>query len=261
MKNKAIILFIFLLAQVVVQAQCLVNSIAFQPGEVLKYGAYYNWGIIWLNAGEAEFTVSNHNYEGRDVYHFRANGSTFKSYDKIFRVRQKYQAYVDTETLKPLWYERDVLEGNYTAFENYTFDYENNQINAYVQRRGNPGVNRTLPLTPCLFDVLSAIYYFRSVDFSKYGVGDKIPVSAILDRRTYNLHLRYLGKEEVRTRDRTRYNCLKFAIQLVGGTVFKDGQEAIVWVTDDKNKIPVVVEAPIRVGSVKVMLTNVQNLK
>ena len=261
MKIKAIIPLIFIWAQIAAYSQCNVNSKAFNSGEVLRYGAYYNWGFIWLNAGEAEFTVTSKKYEGRDVYHLYAYGSSYKSYDWIFKVREKYQSYVDTETLQPLWYERDVTEDRYTAFEDYKFDYENNVINTYVQKRKNPGVYGTLPLTPCLFDVMSAIYYFRSVDFSNYRVGDRIPVNIILDSQSYNLYMRYLGKEEVRTRDRKRYNCLKFAVQLVKGTIFKEGEDAIVWVTDDENKIPVIVEAPILVGSVKAILTDAKGLK
>jgi hypothetical protein len=258
---KAIIPFMLMWVHIVTHAQCYVDAKAFDPGETLKYGAYYNWGFIWLHAGEVEFTVTSKKYEGLDVDHLYAYGTTIKSYDRIFRVRDKYQSYVDPQTLQPLWYERDVTEGNYTAFEDYKFDYENNLINTYVQKRKNPGMYGTLPLTPCLFDVMSAIYYFRSVDFSKYSVGDKIPINMVLDSESYNLYMRYLGKEEVKTRNKKKYKCLKFAVQLVEGSVFKGDEDAIVWVTDDKNKIPVIVEAKIIVGSVKAILTNANGLK
>ena len=258
---KAIISFILTWILIVTHAQCYVDEKAFKPGETLKYGAYYNWGFIWLHAGEVEFTVTSKKYEGRDVDHLYAFGTTFKSYDRIFKVRDKYQSYVDPQTLQPLWYERDVKEGNYTAFEEYKFDYENNLINTYVQKRNNPGMYGTLPLTPCLFDVMSAIYYFRSVDFSKYSVGDKIPINMILDSESYNLNMRYLGKEEVQTRNKKKYKCLKFAIQLVEGSVFKGDEDAIVWITDDENKIPVIVETKIIVGSIKAILTDANGLK
>jgi len=200
-------------------------------------------------------------YEGRDVYHLYSYGASYKSYDWIFKLREKYQAYVDTETLMPLWYERDVYEGGYTAFEDYKFDYRNNLIHTYVQKGSNPGVDGSLPLTPCLFDIITAVYYFRSVDFNKYKPGDKIPLNMILDSESYNLSMRYLGKEEVKTRDKKKYKCLKFAIQLVEGTVFKGDEDAIIWVTDDANKVPVIVEAQILVGSVKAILSDAKGLK
>jgi len=108
---------------------------------------------------------------------------------------------------------------------------------------------------------MSAVYYFRSVDFSKYRPGDKIPINMILDSETYNLYIRYLGKEEVKTRDKKKYKCIKVAIQLVEGTIFKGNEDAIIWVTDDENKVPVMVEAQILVGSVKAILNEAKGLK
>ena len=251
----------FVWMQIAVYAQCSVDTKAFAPGELITYKAYYNWGIIWIHAGDVEFKVTSKKYEGRDVYHLYSYGTSFKSYDWIFKIREKYQSYVDTETLMPLWYERDVTEGSYTAFEDYKFDYKNNQIHTYVQKRKNPGVTGALPLTPCLFDVISAVYYFRCVDFSKYREGDKIPISMILDSQTYQLYIRYLGKEEVKTRDKKKFNCIKFAVQLVEGTVFKGDEDAVIWVTDDANRVPVIVEAQILVGSVKAVLSETKGLK
>jgi hypothetical protein len=186
--------------------------------------------------------------------------SSYRSYEWIFKLREKYQAYIDPETQLPLWYERDVVEGSYTAYEEYRFDYKNNQIRTYVQKRNNPGVTGTLPLTPCLFDVLSAIYYFRSLDASKIKPGDKLPINMILDSNAYNLFIRFIGREEVKTRNGTKYKCMKFSIQLVEGTVFKGGEDAFVWVTDDENKVPVLVEAQILVGSVKAILNETKGL-
>ena len=242
-------------------AQCRIDTKAFGHGEEITYDAYYNWGFFWLHAGEVDFKVTSQKYNGRDVYHLYAYGTSFKSYDWIFKIREKYQSYVDPETLMPLWYERDVTEGTYTAFEDYKFDYQNNLIHTYIQKRQKPAVVGTLPLTPCLFDVMTAVYYFRSVDFSKYKAGDKIPINMILDSQTYDLYIRYLGKEEVKTRNKQKYKCIKFSVQLVEGSVFKGGEDCIIWVTDDKNKVPVIVEAKILVGSVKAILNKTKGLK
>jgi len=260
MKIKAFITTVLMFVQIVSNAQCKIETRAFGPGERVTYNAYYNWGLIWINAGEVEFEVNSKKYEGRDVYHLFSYGSSYKSYDWIFKVRQKYQAYIDPVTLQPLWYERDVVEGNYTAFEEYKFDYKNNVINTYVQKRSRPGVTDSQPLTACLFDVLTSIYYFRSIDASRLQINEKIPITMILDKDIYNLYIRYLGKEEVSTRNKKKYKCMKFSIQMVEGTIFKGGEDALVWVTDDENKIPVIVEAQILVGTVKAILNDTKGL-
>jgi len=261
LKTKLIIPILLAWVQIVTYAQCHIDSKAFAPGEIVTYKVYYNWGFIWVSAGEVEFKVTSKKYEGRDVYHLYGYGASYKSYDWFFKVREKYQSYVDPETLLPFWYERDVVEGNYTAFEDYKFDYTNNLIHTYVQKRSNPGVKGTLPLTPCLLDVMTAVYYFRSVDVSKYKAGDKIPINMILDSEAYHLSMRYLGKEELKTRDKKKYQCIKFAIQMVEGSIFKGDEDAIIWITDDINKIPVMVEAQILVGSVKAILNETKGLK
>jgi len=242
-------------------AQCQINTVAFAPGEVISYNAYYNLGFIWLHAGDVEFKVTSKKYNERDVLHLYAYGTSFKSYDWIFKIRQKYQSYVDPETLMPLWYERDVVEDTYTAFEDYKFDYQNNLIHTYVQKRKRPAVENALPITPCLFDVMTAVYYFRCVDFSKYKEGDKIPIHMILDSQKYDLYIRYLGKDEVKTRNKQKFKCIKFSASVVEGSVFKSGENIIIWVTDDNNRVPVIVEAKIIVGSVKAILNETKGLK
>jgi hypothetical protein len=42
--------------------------------------------------------------------------------------------------------------------------------------------------------------------------------------------------------------------------VFKDAEDMTIWVSDDKNKIPIRVESAIQVGSVKVDITAYENL-
>jgi hypothetical protein len=109
--------------------------------------------------------------------------------------------------------------------------------------------------------VLTAIYHARNLDFSKYSIDQKIPLSLIIDNEIYDLYLRYQGREEIKVRGGTRYNCIKFSAMLVEGTIFSGGEHLTVWVTDDKNRIPVMVKAKILVGSVKAVLKSTRNLK
>ncbi len=83
----------------------------------------------------------------------------------------------------------------------------------------------------------------------------------LLDNEIYHLSVRYLGKELLKMKDGRKYNTIKFSIQLVEGTVFKAGEDLIVWATDDKNHIPVMVDAKILVGSVKALLQSTENLR
>jgi hypothetical protein len=109
-------------------------------------------------------------------------------------------------------------------------------------------------------DVLSAIYYSRNIDFSKAKIDDKIPFSLFLDYEVFNMYIRYLGKETIKTRYGT-FRTIKFKPLLVKGTIFEGGENMTVWVTDDQNRIPVRIESPIIVGKVKVDMMSYANIR
>ena len=61
--------------------------------------------------------------------------------------------------------------------------------------------------------------------------------------------------------DGKSYETLKFSILLVEGTIFKGGEDLLVWITADKNRVPLLVEAKILVGTVKASFKYAVNLK
>jgi archaellum component FlaG (FlaF/FlaG flagellin family) len=144
-----------------------------------------------------------------------------------------------------------VYEGGYKKYENVTF---NHAANTAVT---NEGVYK---VPNCVQDVLSAIYYARNIDFNKYNPGDKIPFSMFLDNETYDLYIRYIGKETIKTKY-GKFKAIKYKPLLIKGTIFEGGEKMMVWVSDDANRIPVRVESPISVGNIKVDMMGYRNLK
>jgi hypothetical protein len=231
--------------------QCFDQNFAYKEGEILKYQAYYNWGFIWLNAGFVEFKVKQTSYLTRPVYYFDAYGSSHKSYDWIFKVRDHYESYLDKETLQPLWYSQINYEGGYEVNNRYWFDYEKKKLVANTQNSNRALMKDTLSLPACTFDLISVVYYCRNLDFSKLKKGDIVPIKSIIDNQFFDLYIRYLGKEKIKNKNDIEYNCIKFSALLVEGTIFKGGEDMYVWVTDDLNRIPILVQAKILIGSVK----------
>ncbi|HPI54618.1 MAG TPA: DUF3108 domain-containing protein, partial [Chitinophagaceae bacterium] len=74
-----------------------------------------------------------------------------------------------------------------------------------------------------------------------------------LDDEVFPVHIRYLGKQQITTKFGT-FRTIKFKPKLIQGTLFKGGEQMTVYVTDDDNKIPVLIETPILVGTIKVEL-------
>lgn len=253
------ILFLLFISKV--SSQCADGKYSFQPGEIISYSAVYNWGFIWVNAGTVDFIVEENKNEDDSTFLFKGIAKSLKSYDWFFKVRDYFYSEVDCQTFYPIWFERNTSEGGYEVLNKYSFDYTTNRIYSDTQNSDKPRTLDTLAIEKTTHDVLSGVYQVRNIDFSKYNINDTIPVRMIIDNEIFNLYVRYLGKEILKTRDNRKFRTLKFSALLVEGTIFKGGEDLFVWVTDDKNKIPVLVEAKILVGSIKALLVNTANLK
>ena len=254
---RIVITVVFVLSGYNILAQCVEKVTAFKPGEKLSYEAYYNWGFIWIHAGDVQFTVSQKKYLNKNVYYFDATGNSLKSYDWLFKVRDRFQSMVEMQLFAPVWAERSTQEGNYKAYENYSFG-PNGKIYSVVENSTKPYKRDSLKASSCTYDVLSLIYGFRSISFDKYKPNEKIPLKIVLDNQLYSLFVRYLGKETIKARDGKKYRCIKVSALLIEGTIFKGGEDMLIWITDDENKIPVLVEAKILIGSVKACLTKIE---
>lgn len=229
---------------------------AFSPGEQLKYKAYYNWGFIWLYAGDVTFSV-NFSKESNKIYHFSSIGKTRKGYDWLYKVRDKFESKAFAESLAPVSYSRKTFEGGYFVNNYYQFDYKKKKIYTSTENSKKPNTRDTLDLQNRTIDVLTAIYYCRNLQFSTLQINDTIPLRLIIDNQIYNLHIRYLGIDNITLKNKKTYTCIKFSILLVAGTIFKGGEDLYVWVTNDKHRIPVLVESKILVGSVKAMIEDI----
>ena len=226
-----------------------IRNTAFNAGEQLTYRVSYVLAGVALNGGEATFNTSLEKYQGKSVYHVVAEGKS--THDLFFKVRDKYETYIDTGTLQPYKFIRNVDEGGYKTFENVSF-YK--ATNTAITNSG------TYTIPSCVQDVISAIFYARNIDFDKYHPNDTIPFDMFLDRRVYHLHIRYLGKQTIRTKY-GKFRTIKFKPLLVKGNMFEGGEKMTVWVTDDPNHIAVRIESPVSVGRIDVDMIKNHNLR
>ena len=228
------------------------TQMAFVGGEKVTYKVGYYLSPLWISAGEVFFETRDTTLEGDSLYYFNAKGWTFKAYDLLFKVRDQYQSYVRKEDFRPVHFIRDVYEGGFEFFNDVHFN--NDSLKAVIND------TMSCEITECSFDVLSAVYYSRNIDFTGREVGDTIPLSLYLDREIHEVYIRYLGKEVIKT-NIGRHRCILFKPLLIEGTLFEGGEEMNVWVTDDQNKIPLRVESPILIGSVRAEIHETKGVK
>ena len=135
-----------------------IESEAYKPGEVLEYRLHN--GVI--NAGTARLEVNklDKKIAGREVYHVVGTGKSKGAFDWFFKVRDRYETYIDKKTLLPLKFIRHVREGGYKYDNEVIFKhYKNEAVGTY----------KTVEIPKGVQDVLSAIYKTRSINFSKYS--------------------------------------------------------------------------------------------
>lgn len=254
----ALIVFLF---PAFIHAQCFKENTVFNNKEQIRYAVSYSWGPVWVDAGIVTFSAEIENYLGKNVWHFKGTGKSYASYDLFFKVRDYFDSYTDIETFQPLSFKRYVYEGGYSLLNTLQFDYLTGKVISNTKTNNNPPRNDTLPVKPCAFDMLSAIYYTRTLDFTNAYPGWKQEVKVIIDDVYYDIYVRFIGKEAVESPEGKRYNCIKFAAKMVQGTIFKGDEDVLVWVTDDSNKIPVYIDAKIIIGTVKAYLKDYKNLR
>jgi hypothetical protein len=243
------------------QPGCGLQLDAFTAGEELNYKVIYNWGMIWLESAQASFKVKPATYNGKGCYLFSGSGNTYSKYDWFFKVRDVFETYADSGNLRPLKFQANIQEGGKKDKHIYIFNNAAKKAYTIINYGSKPAKIDTLKIGSCTIDVLTAIYYARSIDYSHCKKNDTISISLLLDGKVYPIYVRYLGKEVFTSKELGTYKCVKFSPLLIEGTIFKKGEGMTVWVSDDKNKLPIYIETPITVGSVKVKLMSYKGLR
>lgn len=111
-------------------------------------------------------------------------------------------------------------------------------------------IDTLLPGHGCTFDILTLFYNARNMDLEALEAGVNNPVSFAIDEEIFDIYFRYIGREEKRIPGLGVCRTLKFAAKVVAGEVFSGEQEMLIWVSDDMNRVPLLFESPIIVGSV-----------
>jgi len=237
------------------------NNYVFQAGENLDYVITYSWMLGWTDVGAVKFDVKSDRILGKDVLRLRGSGITFSFYDWFYKGRDVYTSWVDPVTLLPVYFHRDVNEDGYIIDHKHTYDF--NKKIAYLESKTSRKPLRydTIPIPNRTYDVISVIYQARNIDFSKYKKDERIPFQILLDGEIHNVYIRFKGKEVKKVRGVGKFNTIKFTGSLVAGDVFKGGEDLTIWVSDDQNRIPVWIESPIIVGTIKARLVKYDGLK
>lgn len=231
----------------------------FVKGEHLVYRVYYDAILTGkVTAGEVTFSVKDGSrvINGRNTHHIQVLGKTKGAFNLFYKVDDRYETYMDEEHLVPRHFVRRVDEGGYIIRQNVTFHQELGKATFKDLKNNRTSLIET---PPDIHDVVSVIYYARTLDLTNAKSGDRFNFNFVIDDTVYTSSMEILGRETIKT-SMGRVRCVKIKPGLITGNVFKDTYAMELYVSDDRNKVPVLMKTGVIVGNVKMELTSFEKL-
>ena len=224
-----------------------IENEAFTVGEKLTFDVKYGF----VTAGVAEMAIPEFKkISGRDVYHITFRVNSVSSFDPFYKVRDRYESYLDKEGLFPWRFEQHIREGGYKRDFAAFFD----------QRRGKAKTSEgSYDIPQYVNDIVSAFYLARTFEYEELERGDRIHLENFYKDKVYPLDVVYLGKETIEVEAGT-FECIMVEPLVEEGGLFKSEGSIVLWLSDDDLRIPVKVKTKIIIGSINAELTAYEGL-
>lgn len=227
---------------------------AYQSGEWFKFRVHYGF----VTAGYATLEVKEKKLKGKPVFHVKGKGNTVGMSRWFFKVDDNYESFIDKNKDIPYRFIRKIDEGGHT--KNLQIDFDHNNKLAKIKDKKHD-TTYVKPISNDVQDMVSAFYYLRNnLDTKKLITGQTVDLNMFFDKENFKFRVKYLGKEVIKT-EFGNIAALKFRPYVQSGRVFKEKESLTVWVSDDKNKMPLLVKADLVVGSLKASLIAFKGLK
>jgi len=225
-----------------------VENNAFAVGEKLIFDVKYGF----VTAGVAEMAIPKmKRISGREAYHITFKVNSVPSFDVFYKVRDRYETYLDRKGLFPWRFEQHIREGGYSRDFSAFFD----------QRRNKAKTSEgTYDIPPHVNDIVSAFYFARTFDYTQMEAGDKVHLENFYKDKVYPLDVVFLGRETIEV-EAGVFDCIMVEPLVSEGGLFKSEGNIIVWLSDDELKIPVKVKTKVVIGSIDAELTEYSGLK
>jgi len=237
---------------------CRTDNKTFADGEELTYKVYYNVNFIWISAGTVTFKIN----KKANQYHAEAVGRTFSGYDWIFKVRDTFHSVLDANTLLPVRSTRIVNEGKYTKYDHVNYMRNSRLAESIMGSTKSSAEPKIINIDQCVHDILSSLYAMRNTSIQTLKNQKSFKIDMLLDRKKYPISLHYKGiEEQKKIRGLGNFDTFVFEPSLIAGNIFTEESKMKIWVSQDQNKVPLLIESPIAVGKIKAVLTDHKRLK
>jgi hypothetical protein len=229
--------------------QTLLNEKPFKSGEKLTYKVKFGPVV----GGNALLVITKVYHNNMLVYHASAEGKTVGIAEKLYNVKDVFESYFELTTLLPHRAIRNIKEGRYRKRDEAIFDHYFHTV--YCMR-----IDTTIQVPQNILDIVSVLYYIRSLDLTTIKPGDVVNTITFFDEELFPFDIRYKGKEDIKTKF-GYIRCLRFDPVVITGRMFESEDDMSIWFSDDMNHLPVKVRFDLRVGSLRLELDEFLNVK
>jgi len=232
----------------------------FQAGETIVFNVSYNWHAVQTDVASATLSAGEETLNGEKVWHTSLRMQTAPFFDVFFKIRETFESWFAKTGVEPRKFHRDSREGSYHAINDYKYDRKAGKIHAHLEYWDKDVKDLEIPYGDCTYDVTTLFYFARRMDFPKLREGTVYRISIAIDEEVQVANLTYLGRENKYIKGVGTIAARKFGLSLKKGEVFEGNQDALLWFSDDDNRIPVAFMAPLKVGAMNGRLRSCEGL-
>ncbi len=237
-----------------------VKNESFTRGEVINFKMTY--GIFTVGKGSVRVHPNYFKLNNRDCFKIDVHGRTVGFVDWVADVDDQWGSYIDTAALLPHQFYRRIREGRYKKDEWTFFDHVNKKIEVKTMDNatGKFKESKFYEAPPQVRDMIAGFLYLRNMDLSKVKKGDTVVVTGFFEDEFYKMKIVYQGKQTIKVKA-GKIRTLVFKPVMPQNKVFDGENSVTAFFSDDKNRIPVKINAEMFIGSAGVELTSYEGLR
>lgn len=171
--------------------------------------------------------------------------------DLFSELNDKFYSYVDTSTLKPKLFIRDLQENKYKKREYSYFDFITKKVKIIDKNVNRPDSIKTFDISENINDMITSYFQLRKIDFQKYSANDTLRLDVFVENNSYNLKFLLKTREELKTKI-GKYKTIVLVPIVPDNELFRGEEPVSVWISDDENRIPLKLKAKSWVGNIEV---------
>ena len=251
--KKQLLTTLIFLSSLLIYSQQINNDDNFPFGfnEKLSFEIQYNIGPAWLKVGSFQLKADTLRVNNILCYHFNSETKTSTNWKWLYNISSHYDAISNISTLKTIKYNQSTTYGRHQL--SYDYNFFNDSI--YLSLLKDKKLSKlTINNDSLIFDALSALYFARSLDFSNFNINDSIEIEILHGQDILNQKIIFNGIVDLINNDGKIYECFKFTSHINNNEIISDSDPAQVWVTTDKNRLPIKVSTEIFAGTINVFL-------